>query len=82
MNNFADDDDVHMVISTTMACIIKPQEIRLKNIFVKMENWQQSFFINMFNESALSKQNIERWYPLAENKVEETHENQAKQISF
>ena len=36
----------------------------------------------MFNESVLSKQNIERWYPLAENKVEETHENQAKQISF
>ena len=40
------------------------------------------FFIHMFNESVLSKQNIERWYPLAENKVEETHENQAKQISF
>ena len=50
--------------------------------FRKMENWQQSFFIHMFNESVLSKQNIERWYPLAENKVEETHENQAKQISF
>ena len=54
----------------------------MKNIFEKMENWQQSFFIHMFNESVLSKQNIERWYPLAENKVEETHENQAKQISF
>lgn len=54
----------------------------MKNIFVKMKIWQQSFFIHMFNESALSKQNIERWYPLAENKVEETHENQAKQFLF
>ena len=51
----------------------------MKNIFVR---WKigSKVFLHMFDEVALSKQNIERWYPLAENKVEETHENQAKQM--